>query len=110
MWAFDEENAGRFFWNEILPRLRDWETQTWSEILLTAKKQNHFIQVEALNPAAQKRLAEKYIESDSIVSLRLNGTHRIYGYFDKEVFQILWFDPEHGDNNTCVCRSYLKHT
>ena len=110
MWAFSEENAGSYFWNEILPRLKEWETQTWHDILITAKKQNHSIDVAMLNPCAQKRLTDKYIEQDSIISLRLNGTHRIYGYVCGSVFNILWFDPSHGDNDTCVCKSKKKHT
>lgn len=110
MWAFTEKNAGKFFWNEILPRLKEWESQTWNDILVKASKQNHSIDCTKLNSCAQKRLTEKYIEADSLISLRLNGTHRIYGYMDGAVFNILWFDPSHGDNDTCVCRSKKKHT
>ncbi|CUP62134.1 Uncharacterized phage-associated protein [Anaerostipes hadrus] len=32
------------------------------------------------------------------------------GYMVEKVFNILWYDDNHGDNNRCVCRSYLKHT
>lgn len=56
------------------------------------------------------RLAEKYIELDSIISLRLTGKHRLYGYIQKSTFYVLWYDDNHGDNNECVCRSNLKHT
>lgn len=66
--------------------------------------------VQAENPDAQKRLAQRHIEQDSIISLRLSATHRIYGYITGAVFNILWYDGNHGDNATCVCRSRLKHT
>lgn len=110
MWPFSEDNAGSFFWDEILPHLKGWESQTWSDILISAKKQNHPVDVSSLNSLAKKRLAEKFIEQETLISLRLNGTHRIYGYMNKAVFNILWFDTTHGDNADCVCRSHKKHT
>lgn len=74
------------------------------------QKQNHSINVGELSKAASDRLMELYIEAESLISLRLNGTHRIYGYMNGAVFNILWVDLEHGDNAACVCRSYKKHT
>lgn len=90
--------------------LGDFESRKWSEILIASKKQNHSINAKDLNPKAIKRLEEKYIEANSIISLRLNGTHRIYGYMIKNIFYILWYDSNHGDNPHCVCRSFKKHT
>jgi hypothetical protein len=90
--------------------LKALESQTWNEILVKDKKQNHAIDVDDLNKAAQDRLAELYIEAESLISLRVTGNHRLYGYMMGNVFNILWYDDEHGDNKTCVCRSYLKHT
>ena len=88
----------------------DRETQTWGEILLQNKKQNHSLNLDELNKAAQNRLASKYIEAESLISLRVTGNHRLYGYITGRVFNVLWYDDDHGDNSTCVCRSYLKHT
>lgn len=110
MWAFSKEHIGEVIWTEILPRLKDLETQTWSEIFITGKKQNHPIDLEDLNKAARDRLAEKYIEAESLMSLRVTGNHRLYGYMTGRVFNILWYDDDHGDNSRCVCRSKLKHT
>ena len=110
MWAFSKEHIGEAIWTEILPRLKDLETQTWSEIFITGKKQNHSIDLEDLNKAARDRLAEKYIEAESLMSLRVTGNHRLYGYMTGRVFNILWYDDDHGDNSRCVCRSKLKHT
>ena len=50
------------------------------------------------------------IEAESLISLRLTGNHRLYGYMTGRVFNVLQYDNNHGDNSTCVCRSYLKHT
>lgn len=110
MWGFTADNIGDAFWTEILPFLKNTETRTWSDILINAKKQNHSIDVSKLNAGAQKRLTELYVEHDSIISLRLSATHRIYGYTVGRVFNILWYDSNHGDNDTCVCRSEKKHT
>ena len=51
-----------------------------------------------------------YLEAESIISLRVGATKRLYGYMDRAVFCVLWYDPDHGDNNTCVCRAAKKHT
>ena len=109
-WAFSREHIGDAIWTELLPRLQALETQTWNEILLRNKKQNHSLNPNELNKAAQDRLAARYIEAESLISLRITGNHRLYGDMTGSVFQILWYDDDHGDNDTCVCRSHLKHT
>lgn len=48
------------------------------EILVKDKKQNHSINVDDLNKVAQDRLAAKYIEAESLISLRITGNHRLY--------------------------------
>ena len=110
MWSFSETNIGDIFWSEVFPYLKSIETQNWGEILIKAKKNNHYIEIQNLNKCAIKRLEEKFIECESIVSLRLTGQHRIYGHITGNVFHVLWFDKDHGNNTTCVCRSNLKNT
>ena len=110
MWAFSKEHVGEVIWTEIIPRLRALETQTWSEILVRDKKQNHSLDLNDLNRVVQDRLITRYIEAESLISLRVIGTHRLDGYMTGRVFNILWYDDEHGDNSKCVCRSHLKHT
>ena len=109
-WAFSQDHLGDLIWTEILPKLRGLETQKWSEILVGSKKQNHSLDLKDLNKAAQDRLVSKYIEAESLISLILSGKQRLYGYMTGRVFNILWYDEGHGDNDTCVCRSRLKHT
>lgn len=104
------DDVHKIFWDEILPHLQSWETQTWGNILIDAKKQNHSIDIKGLNKIALDRLADLYVEAEALISLRLTATHRIYGYMKGAVFNILWIDLEHGDNVTCVCRSRKKHT
>lgn len=71
---------------------------------------HHFIPAQKLNKVARERLVDLKIYEDEIFSLRLTGTHRIYGIRYGTVLFILWYDTDHGDNDTCVCRSHLKHT
>lgn len=110
MWPFLEKHIGNMIWTEIISHLKALESQTWSEILVRDKKQNHSIVMNDLNKNAQNRLASRYIEAESLISLRITGNHRLYGYMTGLVFNILWYDNDHGDNRRCVCRSHLKHT
>lgn len=110
-WAFHRKRLECIFWDEILPFLVSLEKSTWCEIIQQNKKHNHPIETKDLNKVARDRLAKLMIEAESIISLRLSGTHRIYGLLnDFGVFSILWFDDNHGDNEECVCRSKLKYT
>ena len=78
--------------------------------MVTSKKYNHSIDTNLLNKVAVDRLECLNIEAESLISLRITGTHRIYGYNIGSVFYIIWVDLDHGDNNLCVCRSHKKHT
>lgn len=109
-WSLDAVEARLLFWDEILPRFQGLESQTWNEILVKAQKYNHSIYVTSLNKTATDRLATLKIEAESIISLRVTATHRVYGIMQDAVFNILWIDLDHGDNETCVCRSHRKHT
>lgn len=109
-WAFSEERVGPVLWTSIFPKLRQFESMTWNEIMLEAKKQNHSIELWKLNKDARDRLAELEIEAEALYSLRLGGRVRIYGYLEGAVYHILWYDDDHGGNDTCVCRSEKKHT
>lgn len=110
MWTFSQDHIESHFWSEILPRLQALETQTWSEILVHNNYHNHSLNPNMLNKVARDRLIAMRIEAGSLISLRITGSHRLYGYMTGRVFNILWYDDDHGDNNTCVCRSHLKHT
>lgn len=109
-WAFCKARLSDEFWEEIFPKLREFESMTWGDIFITAKKQNHSITPDELNKCAQDRLRGMSIEAEAIHSLRLGGKLRIYGFMTGATYNILWYDNDHGDNETCVCRSRLKHT
>lgn len=75
---------------------------------MQGKKHHHEIDVLQLNKVAIKRLEELQLELEALRSLKISATHRIYGYIVDQTFYILWYDDNHGDNSTCVCRSRKK--
>lgn len=109
-WSICKEHLQNDFWDSVLCRLQKFESMSYKEIFLQAKKQHHQIDVSKLNTVAIKRLEELRIEEEALYSLSISGTHRIYGYIINQNFHILWYDTNHGDNDTCVCRSKKKHT
>lgn len=79
----------------IRAKLAHFETMTWNEILVTGKKRNHSISVSAINPEARQRLETIGLGLDEVVSLRLSGAERVFGYLDNGVLVLLWWDPNH---------------
>jgi hypothetical protein len=103
-----------FGWHEIdamtlrciQEKLSSFESMTWSEILIVAKKQNHNVEVYKLCKEAINRLEELGLDDlDQLLSLRLQGKERIWGILERGVITLLWWDPEHQ-----VCPSLLKNT
>lgn len=110
-WPLTKENMGNKIWDEIIPRMERFETMTWNEIFQINKKKNHSLSdSENWNTKAKKKLAEIKIEREAVLSLSISGKCRLYGYMDEAAFVILWYDDNHGDNSSCVYRSYKKHT
>lgn len=79
----------------IRERLAHFESMTWEEILVRAKKQNHSIEVADLCTEAQRRLEERRILLDKVVSLRLSAKERVFGYLENGVLVLLFWDPLH---------------
>jgi len=101
-WAWSNVDSGNFI-SEILPKVKNFETMQWSEIL---NRNNHEIQVSQICRDAQKRLAEiKKDDTETLISLRLSGKERIWGIRYKNILKIIWWDPNHS-----VYPSDKKHT
>jgi hypothetical protein len=101
--------------------VRGWahsfETQKWGDLLgasggRKAGNNHHPIDVGDLSKSAQKRLEAIHKDDlvDSIFSFRVKGTTRIYGIRDGRVFNVLWFDPWHGDQKKAACPSKKRNT
>lgn len=79
----------------IREKLAHFETMTWNEILVVGKKRNHSIPVSDITSEAQDRLEVIGLGLDEVVSLRLSGAERIFGYLDNGILVLLWWDPDH---------------
>ena len=101
-WGWNTIEKELFFKN-ILPKVINFETMFWKEIL---KRYNHEVQVSEISPKAQMRLTQLDLDNtESLVSLRLSGSERIWGIRVDNILQILWWDPNHQ-----VYPSLKKHT
>lgn len=90
-------------WGKILDRLKHLDARTWAEVI---GERDHPIAVEILSPKAKKRLQEiQRDDIDAVFSFHLEGEPRIVGVRVNNVFQVLWWDPNHE-----VCPAPLKHT
>lgn len=87
----------------IYPRLCGFETMKWKDII---GPNHHEISVNDIIPEAQKRLgALKLDDIDSLISLRVSATVRIWGIRKGSIVSLLWYDPNH-----LICPSLKKHT
>lgn len=91
--------------HEIRERLASLESMTWSEILVNSGKQNHLVPVSNLALAARRRLEQKKIAVDELVSFRLSAKERIFGYLEDGVCVVLFWDPRHE-----ICPSAKRNT
>jgi len=81
---------------KVRSKLADFEKLTWREILDPSGSGSHRIPVSQICSAAQQRLAELWLdEIDHLVSLRIQGKVRVWGYIDRGVMTLLWWDPNH---------------
>jgi hypothetical protein len=73
----------------IRTKLAHFESITWSDILIKAKKQNHSVPISDLCSKAQKRLKEIHCDYiDELLSLHLAGVERVWGILDQGVMTL----------------------
>lgn len=91
-------------WHELTPeevadvrqKLGNFESMTWNEIFVGAKKQNHAIDVSALRcPHARRWMKDNMPDQPTLWTLRFSGAERVWGIFSGGAYQILFWDPEH---------------
>lgn len=91
--------------NEILPKLQNFESMTWAEIKSASKSHgdgslSHNIEIYKLCKEAQNEMRKCNWNYDTIFSLRLSGVKRIFGFMEKGVLDIVWYDENH---EICPC-------
>lgn len=88
---------------EVLHKKGEIERMTWSDIY---RGRSHEVELHKLCKEAQDRLiAIKMDDLDTLFSLRLTGTNRLWCIKDDNVLRVLWWDPDH-----LVCPATKKHT
>lgn len=103
VWRFQVlDMDGEWSWRKLDPAdimsllgtLRSYETMKWREIC--DHKSCGSISKDKLSPEAQARLAElEQDDAEELFKLRINKKSRVWGIRDRQVFKILWWDPEH---------------
>lgn len=103
-WNSDKVTELRCFSEKIIGKLKEYETQTWSQVESASGgkspghgNNNHFINGVNL-PKKNRRvfIAKRYMDDyEEVFSLRLSGTERLIGIVDMAKFYVLWYDPDH---------------
>lgn len=89
---YDINDCEKEFKHKVINKLRKLSESTWIELILMPKK-------SGFEPIPAKKLLVKrppYISDDiKILSTRMSGGGRILGFRDRDVFHIVWIDPNH---------------
>lgn len=89
-------------WRNVLDHLIAFEGLTWAQLKQQAGGRNHgtnhhSLPISELAAGAKHRLSELHLdEFDSVFSLRISNTLRLYGVRNGRVLQLIWYDPHHG--------------
>jgi hypothetical protein len=91
--------------DHIEGHLSSFETMTWAEILKASGGRSHGtnshpIKLDKFSKMAREQLSALGVYADTLFSLRLAATVRIYGIRQGSCLQILWFDPFHMSGDT----------
>lgn len=82
---------------EISCRLHEYETKRWFEV--EKIKNNHPMSTRSIEPKAQRRLVKLGLDdTGTLYQLYIAGKgkkRRLWGLRQENIFQILWWDPDH---------------
>ncbi|MGP5523986.1 hypothetical protein ACTXM3_11930 [Glutamicibacter arilaitensis] len=80
----------------IVAKLISFESMTVGEIFKPGSEHGKSYDVSKLpEPAASRIKAIKRDDEDCVHRLRFTGKQRLYGIMRENVFNVLWWDPEH---------------
>lgn len=100
-WSWGHERDwGDEVWKEVIePKIVEFGRLLWREIEAmttdTGHRSHHPMDVEIIHNDAISRLYEIEQYQDSIYRFRLGNRRRLWGFRTVNVFEILWYDPEH---------------
>ena len=112
IWLFDRiDRAGPFAFDtnrpdfqhkEFLDKMISYSSMTWREVRMQThdggRSKHHFLSdTDRFSREARERIAEMNLgeETDRIFSFALQNRLRIVGLRERELFHVLWYDPEH---------------
>ncbi len=97
----DYDNA-KLGWNKIEIRellgkviqgLHSYEGQKWHEVRCREHCCNW--ELDEIPPEFLRRLQELQIDIDRIFQISLSNTRRVFGHVDRQIFYLIWYDPDH---------------
>jgi hypothetical protein len=97
------EMCDPFGWHEvdvatleiIRERLKNFETMSIVDFF-GPKKKCHLVETDQLCKEARSRLSDLGLDDlEALASLRVMWSKRIWAMMDRNVFTLLWWDPEH---------------
>jgi len=91
-WGWGKVKIQEFFQN-LLPRLQDYETMTWNDIL--RRDSCHDWVVSEICASAQRRLQEIRPDIDTLHQIDMKRPCRLWGYRDRHILYLIWHDPQH---------------
>ncbi|MBN1188996.1 MAG: hypothetical protein JXA46_04525 [Dehalococcoidales bacterium] len=78
----------------IIKELQFYEGMTWSKV--KEKDHCHSWPIEDLPKHFQERLVERDLQTlDELFQISLGSICRIWGFRNKQVLYLIWYDPEH---------------
>jgi hypothetical protein len=92
---FGWSNISRAEARAIVSHLAALEKMTWNDILVVARKQNHFCDVSELSKEARTNIESNWQDAEQLLSIRLTNLKRVWGVMDQGILYLLWWDPEH---------------
>lgn len=91
-WGWSQVEIRKFF-QEILPRLHNYETMTWNDIF--SRSSCHCWEIGEIPQRAQRKLREKYPDHDTFHQIDMEQPCRLLGVRDRQILYLVWYDPNH---------------
>jgi hypothetical protein len=102
-WTWGPRDWSQAAWDGVIsPKLADFSTMLWREIDAAISgaghRMHHSMEVEIICNECQTRLLELDKVDGDIYRFRLGNSRRLWGFRILNVFEILWYDPDHNVN------------
>ena len=94
-WGWHSVNCDEFQ-NILIQLASTYERLTWHEIIHNDNTGSHEIPTKECCKDARDRLIDIHLDDhDTLFSMRITKTKRLWGIREGRVLRVLWWDPEH---------------